>query len=308
MKYLNLRFLIQFLFAATLFSACKKVELIKPVGDRGQTIVKFMINSNNNGVNYNLKNYNVTSTPQTVEVVDIRRDIPNSTELNKTMVISIKADDALLNTYNSLNGTALVPLPAGSYTVDGTNPLANGAYTVTFNPGEFAKPLKIVLTNPSTLDLSKQYAVALTIVTAITSGDGVVSFDNRSVVVELGPLNKYDGIYSLSGYTLRAGDPARTGTFSPIEMSLITQSGNSVAYSDLQVWADGSGVGIGIPVLTVDPATNLVTVSSPGGATNVSAAANYYDPATKTFHLDFTWGAGPSSRRATVTLKYLRPR
>ena len=33
-----------------------------------------------------------------------------------------------------------------------------------------------------------------------------------------------------------------------------------------------------------------------------------YDPAAKTFHLDFTWGAGPGSRRATVILKYLRPR
>ena len=134
--------------------------------------------------------------------------------------------------------------------------------------------------------------------------------DNRTTVVEIGLKNKWDGIYKLSGSTLRAGDPAKTGTFAPIEMALVTTSPNSVIYNDLQIWADGTGVGIGQPVLTITETGTLhpVVVSSSGGAMNVTAAANNYNPATKTFNLDFTWGAGVGSRRATVTLEYLRPR
>ena len=131
-----------------------------------------------------------------------------------------------------------------------------------------------------------------------------------STLVRDAPLrfkNKWDGVYEMSGSTLRAGDAARTGTFTPIEMPLATSAANEVTFGKLQVWADNSGVGIGNPVLTIN-ADNSVDVSSDGGAYNVPGSPNYYDPATKTFYLDFTWGAGPTRRRATDVLVYLRPR
>ena len=308
MRYITLRSAyILPLFAMCIFSACKKVEVTKPLGDRGQTIVKFMTSPNDNGQNYNLANFQILPTPQVVNLIDVRRDIPNETELNQTMSVTIKEDPAAISAYNIANGTALFQLPSNASTVDASNPRVNGEYTVTFAPGDFSKQLKINITNSQSMDLTKQYALGLTIVTAVTGAGGRVSFDSRTAVVELGPLNKWDGVYTLAGSTLRAGDPAKTGSFTPVEMKLITTSSNSVVYGDLQVWADGTGVGIGEPSLTID-AANKVIVSSPGGASNVSANANYYDPATKTFYLDFTWGAGVASRRATVTLKYLRPR
>lgn len=309
MKLNDLRLGLLLALSAVFFQACKKVEVTKPLGDRGQTIVKFMTSPGSGGLNYNLANFQVTNTAQTVGVIDIRRDVPNEAELNKTMTVVVKEDPAVISAYNNANGTALFALPSNAYTVDASNPRSNGEYAVTFAPGEFSKQLKINLTNAQGMDLSKQYALGLTLSVAVAGADGRVSFENRSTVVELGPLNKWDGVYAMSGYVLRAGDPVLTGTFGPVEYKLLTIGSNSVAFNDLQVWGDGvSGVGIGIPELTIDPVTNLVTVSSSGGARNVTAAANYYDPATKTFHLDYTWGAGVAARRATVTLTYLRPR
>ena len=312
MKLINMRLGLLLAIAAVCIQACKKVEVTKPLGDRGQTIVKFMTDPGGSGLNYNLSNFQVTNTPQVVGVIDVRRDVPNEAELNKTMTVIVKEDPAAISAYNIANGTALFPLPANAYTVDAANPRNGSDYAVTFGPGEFSKQLKINITNAQNLDLSKQYALGLTLSVAVTGAEGRVSFDNRTAVVELGPLNKWDGIYKLSGTTLRGGDPVKTGAFTPVEMKLITTSSNSVIYGDLQVWADNTGVGIGEPQLTID-ANNKVTVSSSGGAMNIpdtpgSPPQNYYDPATKTFHLDFTWGAGPAQRRATVTLEYLRPR
>jgi hypothetical protein len=314
MKFINLRLLTFFGLTALLFSSCDKIELAKPLGDRGQTVVKFITAPNDNGTNYNLVTINLSTTPQSLGVVDIRRDVPNETELNKTLTVTVKEDPAVISAFNIANSSDLVALPSGNYTVDPANPRTGSDYTITFQPGEFSKLLKITIPNAAALDLSKRYAIGLTIVVAITGADGRVSLENRSTVVEIGLKNKWDGIYKLSGSTLRAGDAVKTGSFSPVEMQLITTSPNSVIYGDLQVWADGTGVGINLPILTISEATspNPVTVSAsggnPSGVTNVTAAANYYDPATKTFHLDFTWGAGVGSRRATVTLEYLRPR
>ncbi|HEV8283700.1 MAG TPA: DUF1735 domain-containing protein [Chitinophagaceae bacterium] len=310
MKFINLRLITIFALIGLLLSSCDKVELAKPLGDRGQTVVKFITAPNDNGTNYNLVTINLSTTPQSLGVVDIRRDAPNETELNKTLTVTVKEDPAVISAFNIANSSDLVALPSASYTVDAANPRTGSDYTVTFQPGEFAKWLKINIPNSAALDLSKRYAIGLTIVVAVSGADGRVSFENRSTVVEIGLKNKWDGIYKLSGYTLRDGDPVKTGNFAPIEMQLITISPNAVSYGDLQIWADGTGVGIGVPILTISEATvpNPVTVSSSGGATNIPGPSNYYSPASKTFSLDFTWGAGISSRRATVTLEYLRPR
>lgn len=310
MKFLNLRMASLIALVGLLFTSCKKVELAKPLGDRGQTIVKFMTAPNDNGTNYNLVTINLSSTPQSLALVDIRRDVPNQAELNKTMTVTVKEDPSVISAFNNANSSDLVAFPSTSYTVDPANPRTGTDYTITFQPGEFAKMLKINIPNSSALDLSKRYAIGLTMVVAVTGADGRVSFENRSTIVEIGLKNKWDGIYKLSGSTLRAGDAAKTGSFTPVEMALITTSPNSVVYGDLQVWADGTGVGIGVPELSINESAtpNPVTVTSSGGAVNVTAAANYYDPATKTFYLDFTWGAGVGSRRATVKLEYLRPR
>jgi hypothetical protein len=51
--------------------------------------------------------------------------------------------------------------------------------------------------------------------------------------------------------------------------------------------------------LTVDPATNKVTVVATGNSAvqNTAGKDNYYDPDTKTFHLAFDWGADANNKR-----------
>src|SRR5688572_2185657 len=73
---------------------------------------------------------------QDVVLLDVRRDVPNNGELNKTHVVKIKNDPTIVADYNSAHGTSYIPLPAAAYQVDASNPFTGGVWTVTFNPGE----------------------------------------------------------------------------------------------------------------------------------------------------------------------------
>lgn len=319
MKFIKLRIASLIALSGLLFTACKKVELAKPLEDRGQTIVKFMTSPNDNGTNYNLVTIDLSSTPQTVGVVDVRRDVPNETELNKTMTVTIKDDPSVISAFNNVNGTAIVALPASAYTVDPGNPRTGTDYTMTFQPGEFAKWLKINMPNSATLDLTKRYGIGLTMVVAVTGADGRVSFENRSTLVEIGLKNKWDGIYEITGEALRAGDAALTGAFGPYERGFATSGPNSVQWQGSVLWAAGASQLPGgyEPSITIDPATNKITsITSPNGIymtspivrTDIVGTTQRYDPATKTFYFEFSYGAGPGSRLFSIKAKYLRPR
>jgi hypothetical protein len=96
-----------------------------------------------------------------------------------------------------------------------------------------------------------------------------------------------------------------------LSVALATIAQNQVEFDLL--WADGSGAGGVDPIiLTVDPTTNLVTVTSGTNATlmNIPGTDNSYDPATKTFHLSFVWnGTDPNHRGVTgMILTYAGPR
>jgi hypothetical protein len=154
----------------------------------------------------------------------------------------------------------------------------------------------------SKLDLSIPYVLPITIASASVP---IEQWNHLFYYVAV--KNQWDGVYSFKGYTLRAGDPTRTGNFDGQQMTLLTSGSNSVTFASLQIWADLSGVGIGNPMLTIDGSNN-VTITSPGGAMNDPSYTSIYDPGSQTFYISFTWGAGPSSRLATDTLTYLKPR
>ncbi len=225
---------------------------------------------------------------------------------NGPITVKLIKDDNAVYEYNTINGTALSPVPITAYKFEQTEVvIAKGARTATVH-------FEI---NPSKLSGgSSAFGISIFSV----SGDGAVVHSDNSqthLVVELSALNQYDGIYSLKGTALRAGDAALSGTIPTYEMPLVTVTATAVEFDDLQHWADGSNVGIGYPKLDVNPSTNAVTVSAdpitPPLATPLGNAPGYnnrYDPATKTFYISFTWNAGPTQRLATDTLKYLRPR
>ena len=181
-----------------------------------------------------------------------------------------------------LNTNNQVVIPAGSNT---------GYVQVKFKPSDF---------------IGKAYIFGVKI-TAVS--DAKYSISNlKEGFVNVGIKNAYDGIYSLKGYSLRAGDAARTGLIPAYEIPLITSAATSVKFGLLQRWADGSGVAIDYPNLAVNPTDNSVVITSSAGAKNNPGYNSRYEPSTKTFYISITWGGGPSSRLATDTLTYVGPR
>jgi len=114
MKYLKLtRLLAIITIVAVVFTACKKTKLSTPMGDAGQTLVKII----NGGTPASLqkKPVDFVPTPTRLLVVELRRDIPNETELNKTMVVTVKDDTAAVKATNP----GYIHLPTAWYTLNG---------------------------------------------------------------------------------------------------------------------------------------------------------------------------------------------
>jgi hypothetical protein len=329
MKYLNLsKPLTLILGAIVLFSACKKVENFDSIGDAGQTIVRLIDAGNeNNTTGKAIINLDLLTTPQTINMVKVLREVPNNTELNKTMVVIVKDDPAAVTAYNTANGTTFVPIPSASYSVDASNPRSGGNYTVTLNPGEFAKDIKFNLPNAAALDLNLTYAFGFTITTADASGK--ISGAARTIVVEVGVKNKYDGVYGVvSGFVQRYTGPGSTnplccdGLTGPLgpsnpDIELITTGANSLVFganaaSAVGVtWSNASGVGgINGLYISVDPVTNLTSMGATGNLTltNWAGYTNNYNPANKTFTLNFRWNPVTTTREYSVVLKYKGPR
>lgn len=242
------------------------------------------------------------STVPAVETVDVLKVAFHNAKNVSTSDIKIvlELDNSLVTDYNAANGTNFAPIPTNAYT------LSDPTLEITLPKGTYGEHTLTMTVTKAALSLTQTYALGFKIKSV---SEGVISDLANNMIFVLGVKNIYDGVYSMKGYILRAGDPVLTGNFSGLQYGLITAGPSSVDFHTLQVWGDGqSGVGIGIPRLTVDPATNNVTVASSGGATNYPGYPNRYVPATKTFYIAFTWGAGPGFRECYDTLTYLRSR
>ena len=213
--------------------------------------------------------------------------------------VELELVPALLNAYNDSTGSHLVQPASNLYK------FPNGL-TVTIAKGAREGALAFSA-KPTDLE-GADYGFGFRI-KSVSNSKYLISGNFNNAVVIVGVRNKYDGIYSVKGYALRAGDAALTGNFTGAERGLVTTGPNSVIWDDLALWGDGSsGIGIGEPEFAINPTTNKVTITSAGGAMNAPNYDSRYDPATKTFYVSFTWGAGPAARLATDTLTYTGPR
>jgi len=244
--------------------------------------------SSGNGINAFSYPPTVTSTTLPIYV-----NVASVSAPSKATSVTLALDTAGLSAYNSNNGTAYQPIPDSVYTISSMD--------LSIPAGKRLDSVNVTI-DLSKLDLSTPYVLPITIASASLP---IEQWNHLFYYVAV--KNNWDGIYSFKGYTLRSGDPVKTGNFSGQQIALVTSGANSVTFGTLQLWADLTGVGIGNPMLTIDGSNN-VTITSPGGASNDPAYTSIYDPGTQTFFISFTWGAGPSSRLATDTLTYLGPR
>jgi Domain of unknown function (DUF1735) len=314
MKYFNFsKSLAAITAGVLLFSSCDKVDEPAPLGDAGQTIVKLM-NADKRTVNIDLVN-----TSQVLNMVDIRRNIPNEAELNKTMKIIVKDDPGAVSDYNAANGTTFIPIPAAQFTIDPSNPKVGTDYTITMNPGEFAKWLRFTIPNALAIDLNKQYAFGFTISTA--DAGGKVSNVDKTIVVEVGVKNDYDGLYNLKGFFFHPTNAALIGPYNVNDIELQTTG----KFTNVMYWRAAGTLAHPItnngaltyfgnqsPIFDFNPtsgALNSVTnaYASVAGAVVYAFNPGYnqrYDVSTKTIYVSY----GYQSRSFTDTIKYLGPR
>src|SRR5436190_12644113 len=141
MKYLKLtRLLAIIAIVAFVLTACKKTKLSTPMGDAGQTLVKVL--GGGTPASIISKPIDFVSTPSRILAIEIRRDIPSETELNKTMIVTVKDDTAAVRLANS----AYIQMPTAWYTldIDGVKTGGQGGIiTFTFKPGEFSKSVYV---------------------------------------------------------------------------------------------------------------------------------------------------------------------
>jgi hypothetical protein len=277
-------------------------QSLRNTGEIQVASIGLTVASTNNHIVYSFDNSDVDTTFDLIPV-----QVSSANGAPEDVNVTLQIDEALLGNYNELNGTTHEEAPTSTYTI--LNPVdPDGGYVVTVPKGSNTGYLRIKV-KPSDF-LGFDYALGFKITKA--SNGFLISTNLGTGIAAIGIKNKYDGVYSYKGYSLRAGDAGLTGYFSGKEMALVTAGVTSVKFAKLALWGDGnSQISIDNLVLAVDESTgppNPVTISSAGGGHNNPGYTSVYDEDSKTFYISFTWGAGPSARLSTDTLTYLRSR
>jgi hypothetical protein len=228
---------------------------------------------------------------------------------NEDITLTLAVDPVALEEYNrqmhdELHGQTYDLMPADNYDLETT--------TVTIPKGQTKTSLTITV-YPEKFDFARNFAIPLRIVSA---SSGVLSAHNSTVILAVGVRNNYDGIYEIIGGNIQRNsatgpDPVLSGDYVPgLTLNATTLSSNQIAFQPY--WKDGSGIGgIDGTFATINESTNAVTMASATNATlkNIPGAINVYDPATRTFTLNFDWGAAPSNRVITgLQLRWIGPR
>jgi len=295
-----------------MLNGCKKEETVleKGVNYSGPLVVSF----NNYGgyVKYNAEFIDKWDT------LSYEVKIANTTGTAKTdIAVTLQKDDNPINEYNAANGKNLQPiLSTGIKLIDNVVIIKAGTRKASFR---FA-------VNPTKLG-SGTRAFGVSILKVSGNAVTVNEDDLQSrLVVEIAALNAYDGVYYLKGEF--RFHPLYAGPFDAGETIELQTSGVTSIDQFCTIWDEycqpfsvtpGNPFDInrfgGIAVTyTVNPATNLVTISAgPGNATalefNVPGYTSKYDPAKKAMYV--SWGyrnAAGSLRQFIDTLTFVRKR
>ncbi len=201
--------------------------------------------------------------------------------------VNVALDAALVDDYNLVNGTGYISLDPSLFEI--VNPV------VTIPKGSRTGFLQVKL-KPSDI-IGQDVAFGFRIESIVQSGY-TISGNFSTAVGSLVTKNAYDGVYDAAGYfnhPVYAGD--FTNTWEAVTSS--TYGVNVPLFTTVNFSATF--------FMTVDPVTNLVEITSNDLAIDPYVAEdNYFDPAAKAYHLDFSYSAG--TRRLTCVSTYTGPR
>ncbi len=273
------------LLSGAIFTSCDKIKNVTPTTTEGGNFVKILKGGADTPIVKNPIDFVATS--KTLLAIDVRREVPNATELNKTVVVTVKDDTTAVK----LKNPAYLQFPTAWYTLSGDGVKTGGqggTFTFTFKPGEFAKQVYITIPNATLLNPSALYGLGFT----ITSSDAGTKIINKSLVMEIGAKNSYDGRYAVTGpmtdvvaptlvqwnnnnATTPVSDPFCTANGGAWELHLITTGAAQCVMFDNTIWGDffhpilsagaHSGYGSFALVVNFNPSNNTV-----------SSVTNYY--------------------------------
>lgn len=219
----------------------------------------------------------ISSTPIPI---NLQVNLAAPKTLSSAITVKLAVDPAALAAYNKANSTTYEILPAAVY---------SSTFTATIpanqNSANFVINVKSNLIDAS----STNFVLPLTIV----DGGGQQISNFKTVLYNVQVKNQYDGTYTASGS--RIHPTAGTFTFS-YDVAMGTAGATSIsggALADLKT-------DIKITV-ALDNSVTVTSVSQPSAA-NIPGLVNKYDPATKTFTLNYFYNAA-APRIISETLK-----
>ncbi|SDF73260.1 BT_3987 domain-containing protein [Mucilaginibacter sp. P25] len=289
-KYL----LVACIGSAIAFSGCRKETIADKVGgqamDNGKSFVGFPDGLEQQHF------FDPFTNIKTVDVFSIKRDAKSAADLQKDQTVVLKAIPDAIDKYNENNDTEYELLPTSLYTISSTKVTAgtSGNLNAKFAPGDFQNYFTIKL-NGSKFDLTKKYALAYIISDA--AGLTVHAESKDTLYTFFAIKNKYDGEYHSTGIFHHPVNGDRA-----IDRDKILTTAGATAVS-----TEIGDIG-GSMTLTVNEATNEVTVSGNVSATQpllpVAGKKSIYDPATKSFILNYRYPAGTGDRVIEETIKH----
>ena len=194
------------------------------------------------------------------------------------ITVNLTVDPSLITAYNTQNNRTYIALPSNLYTIP--------SLSVTIPKGgkEVVVPVKL---KTNEFDFSKAYAIPLKIESV---SSGIISGNYGRALFAVGAKNQYDGEYTHT-YVSTLGNGTNT-------VSMATIDANSV-----RLVPGLLGVYSNAVTLTIDPATNRVTVAMTTLLPIATDPSSKYDPATKTFTLKWTSNGGARTFEETFKRK-----
>lgn len=243
--------------------------------------IKLTANDASNFLLFAVENSNSDTTIDLVPV-----NLATADAAPEDLHVTISLDSTLVNDYDTANATDYATPSSSMFTI--------ADYEVVIPKGSHTGYLQVKL-KPSDF-IGADWALGFRIA-SIKEPGYVISGNLNTGIVAVAIKSQYDGTYHSTGYVYHPSAPRSLD----LVKQLATVSANSVTcgFGDL----GGSGY---VALLTVDPATNKVTISdystgipivgfdnglpdtNPGYTAQWSGSSkcnNTYDPATKTFYL-----------------------
>ena len=228
-------------------------------------------------------NFSTKDTTVPMVTVNLAADQPSSEDIKVTLAL----DPAVITEYNTRTGSTLAPLPATVFKFN--------TMEVTIPKGSREAVLTGTILNPSYLETGK-FGLGIKIASA-SSPSVKVSGNYGKQVVALRVKNKYHGLYRATGvFTHPTAGPRDINE----DKELTTVEPNSV----LANLGDLGGSGYQM-ILTINP-DNTVTITKSGATPSIEyLGPNVYDPATKSFSLNYSYTpAGGAPRKVQEVIKW----